>query len=90
MNRTTIAQLYADQAAFGGQTVTVAGWARTIRAMKNLGFLTLNDGSCFKNLQVVLEDDTWPITMRSSSQNVGAALIVHWQAGAHPGRQAAL
>ena len=37
MNRTTIAQLYADQAAFGGQTVTVAGWARTIRAMKNLG-----------------------------------------------------
>ena len=55
MNRTTIAQLYADQATFGGQTVTVAGWARTIRAMKNLGFLTLNDGSCFKNLQVVLE-----------------------------------
>ena len=33
MNRTTIAQLYADQATFGGQTVTVAGWARTIRAM---------------------------------------------------------
>ena len=76
MNRTTIAQLYADQAAFGGQTVTVAGWARTIRAMKNLGFLTLNDGSCFKNLQVVLEERPWPITMRSSSQNVGAAFIV--------------
>ena len=75
MNRTTIAQLYADQAAFGGQTVTVAGWARTIRAMKNLGFLTLNDGSCFKNLQVVLEK-TLANYDEVSSQNVGAAFIV--------------
>ena len=73
MNRTTIAQLYADQAAFGGQTVT--GWARTIRAMKNLGFLTLNDGSCFKNLQVVLEK-TLANYDEVSSQNVGAAFIV--------------
>ena len=75
MNRTTIAQLYADQATFGGQTVTVAGWARTIRAMKNLGFLTLNDGSCFKNLQVVLEK-TLANYDELSSQNVGAAFIV--------------
>ena len=75
MNRTTIAQLYADQATFGGQTVTVAGWARTIRAMKNLGFLTLNDGSCFKNLQVVLEK-TLANYDEVSSQNVGAAFIV--------------
>ena len=44
MNRTKIAQLYADAAAFGGKTVTVAGWVKSVRDMKNFGFVTLNDG----------------------------------------------
>ena len=54
MDRKTIASLYADAAELGGQTVTVAGWVRSIRDMKNFGFVTLNDGSCFKDLQVVV------------------------------------
>ena len=54
MDRKTIASLYADAAELGGQTVTVAGWVRSIRDMKNFGFVTLNDGSCFKDLQVVM------------------------------------
>ena len=33
---------------------TMCGWARTIRDMKTFGFIELNDGSCFKNLQVVM------------------------------------
>ena len=56
MKRTEIARIFADQEAFGGQTVTVCGWARTIRDMKAFGFVELNDGSCFKNLQIVMED----------------------------------
>ena len=55
MDRTTIAAIFADQEALGGQTVTVCGWARTIRDMKTFGFIELNDGSCFKNLQVVMD-----------------------------------
>lgn len=51
MNRTKIAQLYADADAFAGKTVTVAGWVKSVRDMKNFGFVTLNDGSCFKDLQ---------------------------------------
>ena len=50
MNRTKIAQLYADADAFAGKTVTVAGWVKSVRDMKNFGFVTLNDGSCFKDL----------------------------------------
>ena len=57
MDRTTIAAIFADQEALGGQTVTVCGWARTIRDMKTFGFLELNDGSCFRNLQVVFADN---------------------------------
>ena len=55
MNRTTIAAIFADQDKLGGKTVTVCGWARTIRDMKTFGFIELNDGSCFKNLQVVMD-----------------------------------
>ena len=38
-----------------GTVVTVCGWAKTVRDSKNIGFIELSDGSCFKNLQVVFE-----------------------------------
>ena len=49
MERTHISQLFADMDALGGTTVTVAGWVRSVRDMKNFGFVMLNDGSCFKD-----------------------------------------
>lgn len=38
-----------------GQTLQVNGWARTTRLSKDTGFIELNDGSFFKNLQVVFD-----------------------------------
>ena len=79
MERTTIAAIFADQEALGGQTVTVMGWARTIRDMKTFGFIELNDGSCFKNLQVVMDANVLDNYKEIAGQNVGAALIVTGQ-----------
>jgi len=76
VERTKIAQIFADQEAFGGKDVTVMGWARTIRDMKTFGFIELNDGSCFKNLQVVMDANVVNNYKEIASQNVGAALIV--------------
>ncbi len=76
MQATKIARIFADAEAFGGKTVTVSGWARTIRDMKNFGFVELNDGSCFKNLQVVMERETLQNYADIAAQNVGAALTV--------------
>lgn len=78
MNRTKIAQLYKEPDTFGGSSVTCAGWVRSIRDMKNFGFVVLNDGSCFKDLQVVLNKDALgeDVYQNTVSQNVGAALIV--------------
>ena len=76
MKNTKIAAIFADSETLGGQTVTVCGWVRTIRDLKGFGFIELNDGSCFKNLQVVLEAETLPNYKEISAQNVGAALIV--------------
>ena len=35
--------------------VTVSGWVRTRRDAKDFSFVEINDGSCFKNLQVVVD-----------------------------------
>ena len=76
MERMKIAAVYADGTQLDGQTVTVCGWARTIRDMKTFGFIELNDGSCFRNLQVVLDAGALDNYKEAVSQNVGAALIV--------------
>ena len=76
MDLTKIAQLYAQMDQYGDATVTVAGWVRSIRDMKNFGFVMLNDGSCFKDLQVVMNreslnnyEDVAALTARSPSSS---------------------
>ena len=75
VNRTKIAQLYADAESLGGQTVTVAGWVKSVRDMKNFGFVTLNDGSCFRDMQVVMNREALDNYDEIAHQNVSAALI---------------
>ena len=76
MSYTKIAAIFADSETLSGQTVTVGGWVRTIRDLKGFGFIELNDGSCFKNLQVVMESAALDNYKEIAAQNVGAALIV--------------
>ena len=75
MKRTKIKELWTNAAAFDGAHITVCGWARTIRDMKNFGFLELNDGSSFKGVQVVLERQKVANYDEIVRQNVGAAFI---------------
>ena len=76
MKRQKISGIYADPAAFDGKSITVCGWARNLRDQKSFGFIELNDGSCFKPLQVVFERNTLNNYDEIARQNVGAALIV--------------
>ena len=76
MNRIKIAQLYADADAFAGKTVTVAGWVKSVRDMKNFGFVTLNDGSCFKDLQVVMNVGEVGNYAEVAACGTGSALLV--------------
>ena len=75
MKRTKIIQIFNEPEAFGGKEITVCGWARTIRDMKNFGFIELNDGSAFKSLQIVLEREKLANYDELARQNVGAAFI---------------
>ena len=76
IERTRIAAVFADADALSGREITVFGWARTIRDMKTFGFVELNDGSCFKNLQIVMSAEELANYRDIASQNVGAALRV--------------
>ena len=76
MERTEISKLYENSADFGGRQVTVCGWVRTLRDSKALGFIELNDGSCFKGIQIVFEEDKLANYKEIAKQNVGAAMVI--------------
>lgn len=76
MQRTEISALYEKTSQYAGQILTVCGWARTIRDSKALGFIDLNDGSCFKGVQIVFEAEKIKNYKEIAKQNVGVALCV--------------
>lgn len=76
MERTQIRDIYASPEDFGGKILTVVGWCRSIRASNRFGFIDLNDGSYFSNLQIVFESDGIDNYQEIASQNVGTAVVV--------------
>ena len=56
MEKLVIKDLYKDAKQYEGKEVTLEGWVRTIRDSKTFGFIELNDGSYFKNVQIVISD----------------------------------
>ncbi len=77
--RTEIKSLYNNEEKYGGGAVTVCGWIRSIRISKNFGFVEVNDGSYFKNLQIIIEPDKLENYGEVSKLNVGAAICAEGQ-----------
>ena len=57
MQRIRIKQLFKEKDSYKEQSVTLCGWVRTNRAQAQFGFLNINDGSYFDNLQVVYDNN---------------------------------
>lgn len=76
MKRVKIAELYKNSARFADKEITVCGWVKTIRDSKALGFMQLNDGSFFKDLQVVFVEDKVENFREVAKLNVGSAVCV--------------
>ena len=51
-----IKDLYRKKEEYIDKDVKVAGWIRTSRLSKNFGFIELNDGSFFKNMQIIVDE----------------------------------
>ena len=76
MKRIEIAKLYKNSADFSNAEVTVCGWVKTIRASKSMGFMQLNDGSFFKYIQVVFEENHIENFKEVAKLNVGSAVRI--------------
>lgn len=75
MKRIEIKHLNETYKDLTGTEVQICGWVRTIRDNKNFGFIEINDGSFFKNLQVVF-DKSLDNYSEISHLNIGSALRV--------------
>ncbi|MDD4164711.1 MAG: asparagine--tRNA ligase [Eubacteriales bacterium] len=73
---TRIADLYANAEAFAGQTIKVGGWIRSLRSSNVFGFIELNDGTYFKSVQVVFEEQNLDNYKNVAKQNTGASLMI--------------
>ena len=56
MKRIRVKQLFREKEKFQDQNVVICGWVRTNRAQAQFGFLNVNDGSFFENIQVVYDN----------------------------------
>jgi len=56
MNNTLVKQIWRNPRDYIGKSVKIAGWVRTLRSSKAFGFIEVNDGSFFKNLQIVFDE----------------------------------
>lgn len=59
-----------------GQKITVQGWVRTKRELKDFTFVEVNDGSCLKNLQVVLNPEIPHYSDLIKVMNTGASVAI--------------
>ena len=75
MKRTEIKKLY-ENAPENGANVTVCGWVKSVRVSKGLAFLSISDGSCFRQLQIVAESEKVDDFEAVSHLNTGAAISV--------------
>ena len=81
MKKLTIKDLYKNFKSFENKQVSLDGWIRTVRDSKTFGFIELNDGSYFKNIQIVISDkldnfkDLVKLTISSSIKVTGTLVI---------------
>ena len=57
MQSVTVREIHTETDRFLNQKIELSGWVRTVRSSKAFGFIEVNDGSFFENIQVVFEEN---------------------------------
>ncbi|MBO5454698.1 MAG: asparagine--tRNA ligase [Clostridia bacterium] len=74
--KTLVKSIYRETSLYADKTVELSGWARNIRASNAFGFIELNDGTFFKNIQIVFEEQILNNYKEIAALNVGSAITV--------------
>lgn len=81
MQRLSIKDLYKKTEIYANKQITIEGWVRTVRDSKTFGFIELNDGTFFKNLQIVFNssltnfEDICKLTISSTIKVTGTFVL---------------
>ena len=81
MKEITVKKLFKETSNFENQNITIEGWVKTLRDSKTFGFIELNDGTFFKNVQVVFNDslpnfeELKKLTISSSIKVIGKFIL---------------
>jgi len=84
MQAVTVKEIYRETERFLNQKVELSGWVRTVRSSKAFGFIEINDGSFFENLQVVFEESLANFT-EIGKLTISSALRIQGTLVASPG-----
>src|SRR5690554_3842506 len=85
MQDVIIKKIFRETQEYLGNEIRDSGWVRTLRDSKAFGFIELNDGSFFKNLQVVLEEETLNNFHEIVKLNIGSSIMVEGELVESPG-----
>ena len=75
MKNTLVKELYKHTHDYNQKEVQVSGWVRTIRDSKTFGFIELNDGSFYHNVQIVFDEKLSNFT-EISKLSISSSIIV--------------
>ena len=76
MKEILLRELFRNAAEYADQEVLIQGWVRNNRSSNKFGFIELNDGSFFKSVQVVYEEEFLDNFEEISKAYVATALAV--------------
>lgn len=76
MKDVSVKEIFDNPQDYEGKLVRIRGWIRTNRSSNKFGFIELNDGSCFKSIQVVYEEKILSNYGSVAKSVVAAALTV--------------
>ena len=77
MEKVIVKNLFRNTEKYENEDIVLEGWVRTVRDSKTFGFIELNDGSFFNNVQIVFNDkmnnfnDICKLTISSSIKVTG-------------------
>lgn len=81
MTNLNLKSLFKNTSDFENKEIVLEGWVKTVRDSKTFGFIELNDGSFFKNVQIVFTDklsnfsEIVKLTISSSIKVTGTLVI---------------
>ena len=81
MKEITVRSLYKETEKYIDKEITIQGWVKTVRDSKTFGFIELNDGTFFKNVQIVITDklenfdEAKKLTLSSSIKVTGTFVL---------------